>query len=241
MEAELRDFGLSDNEIEVYLALLKTGISTANRIAELTGIKRSTCYDTLRLLVSKGIISTHIRDDKNYFEAAPPQKIVDILKYKEERIEKILPELEQLRGVIPERSAVSFFQGKNGVIAVLNEILDTGDSFLFYGSRKKSLKALAHYPENFIQKRAEKGINLRAVLAEEDRVDTVYKMSEIKKLSKLRFSEDLNNIDAIVFIYGTKVAFLSCGEDLAGIIIESPSILKQQQQIFAMLWQNAAK
>ena len=138
MEAELREFGLSDNEIEVYLALLKTGISTANRIAELTGMKRSTCYDTLRLLVSKGIISTHIRDDKNYFETAPPQKIIDILKYKEERIEKILPDLEKLRSIIPERSAVSFFQGKNGVIAVLNEILDTKDSFLFYGSRKKS-------------------------------------------------------------------------------------------------------
>ena len=42
MEVELREFGLSENEIKAYLTLLKTGVSTANRIAEITGIKRST-------------------------------------------------------------------------------------------------------------------------------------------------------------------------------------------------------
>ena len=60
MEEILKDFGLSDNETTVYLALLKIGNSTANRVAEITGLKRSTTYDNLNLLASKGIVSTII-------------------------------------------------------------------------------------------------------------------------------------------------------------------------------------
>ena len=96
MEVELREFGLSENEIKAYLTLLKTGVSTANRIAEITGIKRSTTYDTLKILVTKGIIGTYIKEGKNFFECATPKKLVELLRYKQERIEKILPKLATL-------------------------------------------------------------------------------------------------------------------------------------------------
>lgn len=241
MEAELKEFGLSDNEIKVYLALLKTGISTANRIAELTGMKRSTTYDTLKLLVAKGIVSTHLKEGKNFFESAHPRKIVELLKYKEERIQKILPQLESLRGAIPKRSAVSFFEGKKGILTILNDVIDTGQEFLFYGSRKAALFALQHYPENFIRKRAEYNIKLKAVLAEEDRDDPVYAEPKIKKLSELKFLKDLNGSEINVFIYGSKVAFMSSGEDLAGIIIENQSMLKQQKRIFNIFWRIAER
>lgn len=239
MEQELREFGLSDNEIKVYLTLLKAGVSTANRIAELTGIKRSTTYDTLRLLAAKGIVSTHSKESKNYFECAPPRKLLEQLEYKEEKLQAILPKLEGLQGSIPTRSSVAFFEGKKGVLAILNDVLDTGQPFLFYGSRKSALYALQHYPENFIQKRAEMGIKLKAVLAEEDRLDPVYDSPKIKSKSELRYLTALNSAEANTFIYGTKVAFMSSGEDLSGVIIESTSILKQQKRIFELLWKVA--
>src|SRR3989338_5484558 len=231
MEVELREFGLSENEIKAYLTLLKTGVSTANRIAEITGIKRSTTYDTLKILVTKGIIGTYIKEGKNFFECATPKKLVELLRYKQERIEKILPKLESLQKTIPKRSTVSFFEGKKGVLTILNDILDTKQQFLFYGSRKSALQALSHYPENFIQKRADKGIKLKAVLAEEDRNDPIYQDQKVKKLSKLRFLKELNNSEANTFIYGNKVGIMSSGEELVGLIIESPSIVKQQKRI----------
>ena len=45
MYEELKEFGLSENEIVIYVELLKAGTTTANRIAKLTGIKRSTTYE----------------------------------------------------------------------------------------------------------------------------------------------------------------------------------------------------
>ncbi len=240
MEAELKEFGFSENEIKAYLTLLKTGVSTANRIAEITGMKRSTTYDTLKILMAKGVIGTHMKENKNFFECAPPKKLLELLKYKQERIEKILPKLEGLQKIIPKRSTVSFFEGKKGVLTILNDVLDTKQPFLFYGSRKSALSALSHYPENFIQKRADKGIKLKAVLAEEDHNDPIYQDIKVKKLSELKFLKELDNSEANTFIYGNKVGIMSSGEELVGLIIESPSIVKQQKRIFDVLW-NLAK
>lgn len=235
MEEELKEFGLSHNEIQVYLALLKTGASTANRIAALTGIKRTTCYDSLKLLVSKGIVSSFIREGKHFFECAPPKKLVDIIKDKQDRLERIVPQLEKIQKVIPKRSTVSLFEGKRGFVNVIEDIFDTGQDFLFYGSRKSAELSLRHYP-NLAHRRGQLGLRLRGVFSEHDRLDPVYSDTSLRKLTSMRFLKELDGVEANTFIFGSKVAILSSGEDLVGVVVESPSILKQQKKIFELLW-----
>lgn len=45
----LKEFGLSENETKVYLALTKTGESTAQNIAKNAGLPRTTTYHLLRV------------------------------------------------------------------------------------------------------------------------------------------------------------------------------------------------
>lgn len=241
MYEELKEFGLSDNEVMVYITLLKTGLTSANRIAKITGIKRSTTYDNLTLLANKGIVSTIMKDRVSFYEAADPNKIVKLLEEKKEKINKIVPQLKALKESVKEKTGVTFFEGKKGVITVLNDILDERKELWFYGSRKMALVAMQHYPENFIQKRAEHNIPLRAVLAEEDKGDPVYQDNRIYSLSKLKFSKDLNKISTNVFIYSDKVALITSGENLVGIIIKNKEIVEQQKRIFNLLWKIARR
>lgn len=238
---ELKEFGLSDNEITIYLTLLKTGSSTANRIAQITGLKRSTTYDNLALLNSKGIVSNAMKDNVNYYESANPKKIVHLLEERKERIEKILPELLSMRESISEKTGVTYFEGKKGVLTVLNDILDEGKELWFYGSRKMALLSLKHYPENFIQKRADKNIKLRAILAGEDKKDPVYKNKKIFRLSSLKFLKEFDQIGTNVFIYSDRVAFMTPSENPVGIIIKNKEILKQQKTLFEIFWKMAKK
>ncbi|MBS3158284.1 hypothetical protein J4206_03275, partial [Candidatus Woesearchaeota archaeon] len=53
VEEQLREYGLSDKEAKVYLACLKAGVCTANKISILTDLRRSTTYDVLESLKSK--------------------------------------------------------------------------------------------------------------------------------------------------------------------------------------------
>jgi sugar-specific transcriptional regulator TrmB len=238
---ELREFGLSDNEITLYLTLLKTGTSTANRISQITGLKRSTTYDNLALLITKGIVSRVTKEKVHYFEAANPKKIVHLLEEKKEKIQKIVPELLKIQETVGEKTGVTYFEGKKGVLTVLNDILDEKKDLLFYGSRKMALIALKHYPENFIQKRAEKKIKLKAVLAGEDKGDPAYSNKRIFSLSDLKFIKEFNGIFTNVFIYSNRVAFMTSNENPVGVIIINREILNQQKAIFNLLWKIAKK
>lgn len=240
MEQELREFGLSENEIAIYIALLKTGTTTANRLAELTGIKRSTTYDNLQLLMNKGLASKAEKGKVSYFTAAEPKKLVNLLEEKKQQVEKIVPQLKALQKVAEEKIGVTYYEGKKGVFTVLNDVFaEKTDELLFYGSRKMALISQKHYPVSFVHKRAEMNIPLRAVLAEEDRGDPVYTDKKIGKLSKLRFAKGLNQIKANVFIYRDKVALMTSVDNPAGIIIKNKEVLFQQKQIFDLLWEGA--
>jgi HTH-type transcriptional regulator, sugar sensing transcriptional regulator len=236
---ELKEFGLSENEITIYLTLLKTGSSTANRISQITGLKRSTTYDNLSFLVNKGVVSTINKDNVNYFEAADPKKLIYLLEEKKERIQKIIPGLLKIKESISEKTGVTYFEGKKGVLTVLNDIIEQKRELWFYGSRKMALLALKHYPENFIQKRAERGIELRALLAAQDRGDPTYLDKKIFKLSNLKFLKGLNDITTNVFIYGDRVALMTSSENPVGIIIRNKEIINQQKILFEILWKTA--
>jgi len=241
MYDELKELGLSDNEIKIYIELLKTGTTTANRISKLTGVKRSTTYDNLNLLVNKGLVSSIVKDKVIYFEGIDPKKIMRLMEEKKEKLNKVVKELGSLIDIKKDEGGASFFEGKRGVITILNDILDEKKELWFYGSRKEAQVALEKYPDNFVLKRAELGISLRAVMAEEDRGDPSMNDKKVYNLSKMRFLDCLNKVPTNVFIYGDKVAFMTSGENLSGIIIKNKEVVKQQRIIFESLWKLAKK
>ena len=53
----LKQIGLTENEIQVYLTLLKIGSSGVSTIAEHSGLYRPYVYDTLERLQEKGLVS----------------------------------------------------------------------------------------------------------------------------------------------------------------------------------------
>lgn len=235
---ELKAFGLSDNEITTYITLLKTGTSTANRIAKLSEIRRSTTYDSLNALVRKGLAAQFTKEKVLFFKAAEPNKIVELLDQRRQRIQKIIPELEQMQGQDKEQSGVVFFEGMKGVITALQDILDSGNDFLWFGSRKKAQKTLSFYPDNFTQKRIEKKISTKAILAEEDKNQKIIKEHKYRQFSKIKFSKRLNGIKTVVFIYGDKVTFLNCTDNPSAIIIRNKALVEHQKRIFANLETN---
>jgi len=239
MYSELKEFGLSENEIEVYIFLLKAGSSNANKVAKVIGMKRTTAYDTLNFLMNKGVVSTLKRGRVQYFNAADPQKIVDLINEKRDKIIKILPNLKSLKGEITENTGVNFFEGRRGITTLLNDILDEAKEFLCYGSKKQISLAIKHYPEDFARKRAKKGIKLKAVFAEEDRGTPVYKESKVNRTSKIRYLKLLNQISANVVIYNDKVGFITSKEHPIGLIIQGKEIVDQQKKIFELLWKTA--
>lgn len=236
MKEILREFGLSENEVTVYLTLIKTDSATANRVSALTGLKRSTTYDTLQSLVMKGIVSSTQEGRVMYYHSADPEKLVHLLDERKKRIQSIVPEIKKLQSISQKRSGVIYYEGKRGVVTVLNDIFDDSPKeFLFIGSRKMAKVPLAHYPDNFVRKRVEHNILAKGLLAKEDEQDTFVEDAQAQKLSDFIFSKKLDGATADMFVYGDKVSFFTNKEDPAGIIINNKEIAQFMRTIYTMI------
>src|SRR3989339_828361 len=90
----LEELGLSGAEAKVYLALLETGSSLAGPIIKKTGLHRGTTYQIIQRLQEKGLVSSIVKGKKQHFESVNPERLMDMLRNKEEGLKTILPALK---------------------------------------------------------------------------------------------------------------------------------------------------
>lgn len=238
MEEQLKEYGLSDKESKVYLACLKSGSCTANKISSLTNLRRSTTYDILESLKTQGLVSVFIKDKKYYFQSAEPSELLALLKNKEEIIQKIIPSLEKLKGSAIEKPIIELFEGMKGAITLLESIYRERE-ILSYGSACRASEVLRHLPESLARRRVEKNILLKAVFAKSKHATFRIEDTEIKKVTEMRFLEEMKYFPSVTFIAGNQVGIIKLEGELIGIHIIDEKIAKTQRLIFESYWKRA--
>ncbi|MCF7872124.1 hypothetical protein K9L97_03755 [Candidatus Woesearchaeota archaeon] len=158
-EETLREAGLSSNEAKVYEALLEIGESSVQNISLKAKVHRRNTYDALSKLEEKGLVSeVFVKGEKRY-KAITPTKLIELLKEKEEKINKILPELEAKHKEKEEKEEAYFYRGTEGFKVYLQNILETRETVYFIGAKGFWLDPrLKHYMTHFEKERKKKGI-----------------------------------------------------------------------------------
>jgi len=249
----LEKFGFSPKESKIYLTALELGSSSVIQIAQKARINRGTTYDILESLIKKGLISYFIKGKKRYFAAEKPERLLDVLENqrkelltKEEEIEKrqqeikeLLPELRSIYNLPTEKPKVRFFEGKEGILNIYEEILQETDEVWFYGA----FKDLFHVFPNFIsmiKRQIKAGLKIRDLVTrskEALKVRVLYK----KPKQEMRFLPKGLGLTTDNMIYGNKFAMISFGQKMHGVVIESREIVQTQRKIFEILWEKAEK
>jgi len=240
-EEALENFGLTNRETKVYLALLETGAVTAHEIAIKTKILRQSVYDILSSLIEKGLVSYFIKSGKKYFEAANPSKFKSILKEKKEVIDKVLPRLESLKEFTKLKPKVEFYEGVEGLKTIYNDIIKNADILYEYGNAGNYVKVLKlYFIKNYIKKRAEAKIKLKLITEKDKETEEVSKTDK-KIVRETKSLEMMKDIKTINYIYADKFAILTLTKEPVGIIIENKEIAEAQKKIFESLWDIAEK
>lgn len=235
MIEELIQYGLSEKEANIYLICLKTGQATANRIAELANIARSTTYDILEKLKSLGLISSCVIDNKTNYIVSNPQSLLTSLNEKKQIIENILPELEKIQNKIEEKPKAQVYQGKLAVIKLLDEILDNAKTLKVIGSHGNALEKIGYKPLNFMNKRLDKKIKIKQIL--EDSKDS--RNVETNNLTKVKFSKKLNDSKEAIFIFDKFVYHIILQYEISAIKIESIDHANAMEIMFDEFWKLA--
>ncbi len=236
----LLEWGLNEREAECYLSVLRNGLSSANDVSKATGILRQTVYEIIDKLQQKGLISQIVRDNKNYFEAASPEKFKSILEEKEKIIDSVLPSLESLQKLAKSHSKAQVFVGVKGMRALITDPL----------SSKTEIKSIQpifgeeymkeYFIENFLRKRIEKKIPIK-ILREETKTGfqkhTI--KTDMKEFREIKLLKELTGIKAHFFQYDNKLVIAVYNDNPIGIIIEDEWIAESFSMIYNILWKIA--
>lgn len=224
--------GLSKGEIEVYLVLLKLGSSLVSKIAQETGLHRTNIYDTLEKLREKGLVSYVIKENRKYYSASNPDKLLDYIKERETEIESILPELKGYLNIPRSESIVEVYKGKEGLKSVLKDILKEGKDYVVLEEEGYIQKVLPHFYPQFNAQLNKSKIKVRVLTKD---VKNIAKRS----LMRIRSLPEFISFPSATAIYGKKVAIFVWDEPYHAILIKSKQVADSYRSFFEALWKRA--
>ena len=233
----LREFGFSENEIAIYVTLLKTGESSVHAIAKNAELPRTTTYHLLESLAQKGLVSHIIKEKKKYVQATHPRTLPEILEEKKRRVKEALPQLIALTGTITEKPSVQLYEGIKGIRTILEDVLTTRKTILHYGDITSLQNTFQHIFPQFITKRVERKIPIKIIGKKEEAHNTLLATAK-KQYREFRFLQH-HTFPSSVFIYDDTVAILNLTrEPHTGIIIHNEDFVVTQTNFFNALWSS---
>src|SRR5688572_1268150 len=79
LETLLAQLGFNEKEIRIYLIVFQERKMPAARIAELSGINRTSVYHVAESLLEKGLLEKEITKHATYFIAKPLERLQELL------------------------------------------------------------------------------------------------------------------------------------------------------------------
>lgn len=233
----LEKIGLSKNEIKVYLALLKEGSSSVSDISKKVNMHRVNIYDTLERLKRKGLIGSVIKMNKNYFEAAHPDKIKEMVDEKEEEIKEIkslLPELNKYYNSYKKNHEIFSFKGILGVKTILNDVIKSRPIEILNLGSTKSMENFPSLVDIWNSERVRKKIPIKIITSKKIKPNL-----KRQKLQKIKFIDKPFDAFTSTLVYEGKVAILMWLEEPIAIRIDSAELAETYRNYFNSLWKNA--
>jgi sugar-specific transcriptional regulator TrmB len=213
----LKSFGLSDYEAKALVALVSRGTLTAKEVSEISGIPRTSVYDVMNSLLSKGLVESFGKPRR--FKALNVSDIISVLSRRvSENIEILRRELSKLE--TEEIDVIRVYRGEM-VLEKLRELVE--------GAKMEIVGVLSYIPESVadILRRATCKLilissNARAV---ENAESYEFEKKEEVARSFKNFCHGLFIFDDertfSIFINGTRIAIMS----------ESPAVIEFSKMV----------
>ena len=126
----MKDYQFSEYETLVYIALLKKCSQTGYEVSKNSSVPRSKVYNTLNVLLKKGIVICSNTDPVLYM-AQPVEKVIEQLKKK---THDDFDEIEKSLGTIQESEITETlwnFTDYNQVVEKVNELIESSQKDLY--------------------------------------------------------------------------------------------------------------
>ena len=241
-EQTLMDLGLSQNESKIYISLLETGSTSATKIAQKSGVHRVNVYDSLTKLKEKGLVSELSSEGKKNYQASPPQALKNILKEKEIRLNKIIPELELSNNLNKNNQAVEIYESNDFIRTLFLHFLELNQPIFAIDAPSFAIQKVGKFFQEVIHKRRAQQKQIMYHIYNRDAIDRI-KFLNTLPYTHARYLDQENKNTVLTLICGNETAILILNENpdqkTSNIVIKNPQIEDAYRAHFWLLWDKA--
>lgn len=243
------EFGLSEKEAKVYVALLSLEVAGANEIAKKAGINRSSTYVVIGSLKRRGLVSMSPDKRVQQYVAATPEVLIDQAKAEKDRstdieneIEELMPRMLALHKETKHRPKVMFFEGSDGLIKGFEDVFKSKEKMMRVYSNPANLSGLiGDYLSTFVQRRLKAGIKMHGIHPDSTFHEKMMREHPNTLDKYALVPKEKYNFKADIAIYDNKIGYMSGDNQGIAIIIESKEMTEVMKSIFDMAFEEATR
>ncbi len=231
----LKNYGLTERQAKVYVACLELGTASVQDISKKIQIARSSCEATLEQLQQRGFVSSFKQKTVRRYSPQDPRQIAKIAEQNATAIAQSLPDMLGLflkNRTIP---AVRMYEGKSGMISILEEILVEAKVLHGFGSADDLFDRLGDIFPAFRKRRIQKKILVKMILKDTPQARERQRMGP-KELREVRLVSDVGDFSSLMFMWESKVALFSLREEAIAIVVESKELTVGHRAMFEFMW-----
>ncbi len=248
---ELKKLGLKDKESAVYLASLELGPAPVQNIARKAKVVRATTYVILEDLMQKGLITHYKEGKKTLFSAEPPRQLMRLIEVEESTLQErkrglelVLPELQMVMKAAGEKPSVRYFEGKEGLHVMRQEIIMyTGSGATIYNfTPMDHLHATFSQDDDaFFRQRVAKRIPAKTLFTtRSDKLRQSTLKGSKPGISEYRFipAQSFPSTSGMT-IFEDRIAIGTFVGKQMGVVVESEPMAEMMRRIFDLAWKGA--
>lgn len=228
----LRKIGLTEEEINIYILLLRKGSSKVTLLSKELGIARTTVYRFLASLHDKSLVMENIQNNVKYFYAVDPERIPEIIEERAEEIREKISELKSLKNKDFEKTKVELYRGKEGMKTVMREVLRNGKPYTFIGEVEKYFSEIEIFVIQWLRKIERAKIKGRLLCP----ANQNFKVANTEEYRILP-NELISGVST--WTYGNKTALFIWSEPFFVVLIDNEAVTSNNKKTFEYLWKIA--
>ncbi|MBR9692932.1 hypothetical protein GOV07_03285 [Candidatus Woesearchaeota archaeon] len=234
--AILREIGLTQSEIKVYLALLKLTTSTAGSIVDGAGLQNAAVHRILHALTEKGLITYSYEGKVKEYQAMSPERLLAMVDDRRAKLAKLIPQLEASRDAEREQPVSITFRGLRGIRELWNLLIEQPkQELLSYGApgRAHTLLGDSFWKSHHL-KRTERKIASRHIFNR----SLKWRGEEMKSLPSVQVRYTEKEFEGLTetAICGDKVGIIIYLEKPVGFLINEALVASTYKKFFEQLW-----
>ena len=232
MKEELQKLGMTKSEALIFELLVKYGNISGSQLAKKSGIDRSTTYNLLASLNSKGFVSYLVKDGLKIYQISNPSNLRKFVEETAQIAESVIKQINETKQKSSSDSFVEIYEGKNAPKIMYHHYLSgKNQDFYTYGGYGKMFSTLDPEIKEYIKEfKLRKNFLYSFISKDYPNLDRLKVIPG--KIKQTNFSSL-----PVGFTVGLNTVTFHIYEDESQVImIKHPLIAKAMKELFELAW-----